>query len=102
MRCGCVYDECGSDAECPGGVCACNPFNIGNACVTVSCHVDTDCGPQGFCGPVVAPCNQQIIGYKCHSSNDRCVNDADCPPTDTCAAFDGDERWVCRLPVACS
>jgi len=102
LTCGCVYDACGSDAECPGGLCACNPFNIGNVCVTASCQVDTDCGPSGFCGPVIEPCNLQIVGYKCHSASDTCVNDADCASGETCAAYDGDERWICRPPAICA
>jgi hypothetical protein len=99
--CGCVYDACLSDADCPGGgLCARNPIDIGNRCVTGTCRVDQDCGVGGICGPVVAPCSSAIVTYQCHTSMDTCVGDGDCPPEDTCDAYPG-EGWACRQPAIC-
>jgi hypothetical protein len=101
QRCGCVYDDCGSDADCGGALCACDPFDIGNVCVGGSCHVDTDCGPLGFCSPVIAPCNGQIVGYQCHSTRDTCLLDADCASGKICASFELGEPWTCQGPIIC-
>jgi hypothetical protein len=99
--CGCVYDRCGSDADCgTGQACACNSVGFGNMCVPGSCAVDADCGPGGFCGPVVNPCSPAIVEYQCHSSRDQCASSSDCPPTDDCLAYPG-EGWACRLPAVC-
>jgi hypothetical protein len=99
--CRCIYDACVADSDCPvGQACACNPAFVGNACITSSCRVDGDCGAGKFCGPVIAPCGRAIVGYQCHSPQDRCLSDTDCPITDTCDAYAG-EPWGCRIPVVC-
>jgi hypothetical protein len=100
--CSCAYDTCGSDADCSAGqACACNSVEFGNTCVLASCRVDADCGPGGFCGSIIAPCTREIVGYQCHSSNDRCLGDTDCPIVDSCDAWP-DQPWACRIPVACN
>jgi hypothetical protein len=100
--CSCVQDACGSDADCPAGqACACNSVEFGNVCVLATCRVDTDCGAGGFCGPIIAPCTREIVGYQCHSSRDRCLADIDCPIVDSCDAWP-DQPWACRVPVACN
>jgi hypothetical protein len=99
--CACVYDDCLFDADCPGGgLCACNPIEIGNRCVTGTCRVDQDCGVGGICGPVSGGCSPAIVSYQCHTSTDTCIGDGDCPPEDTCDAYPG-EGWACRQPVIC-
>jgi hypothetical protein len=101
VSCECVYDTCYRDGDCPvGQACACKPFEFGNACVPASCRVDTDCGPGGFCGPVIEYCARTTVGFQCHSFRDGCFGDADCPITDTCDAYAG-EPWGCRIPIVC-
>jgi hypothetical protein len=89
--CGCTYDQCVGDIDCPAGqTCACHGapymFGSGNMCVPGNCHVDADCGTGGYCSPSPAlPCNMngrdlfcQGVGYYCHTPKDECVDDSDC------------------------
>jgi Cys-rich repeat protein len=100
--CVCVYDACVSDADCPGGgACACNPFEIGNTCVTGNCRVDQDCGVGGYCGPVISSaCADEINEYRCYTAADQCLADSDCPAGEPCLAFSGGP-WMCQPPQIC-
>jgi hypothetical protein len=102
-NCACVFDDCTSDVDCGGGgICGCNPTNIGNACVTGSCRIDSDCGVGGYCGPVVFGCLNKIVSYECHAPTDRCLVDADCPAGEPCLAVSQEGTgWSCRPPVVC-
>jgi hypothetical protein len=78
----CTYDACYSDSECAGGVCACNGATraTNNVCLVGGCQVDANCGPGGFCSPTLGSCGHygKAVGYYCHTSEDECIDDADC------------------------
>jgi hypothetical protein len=108
--CGCTYDRCAGDTDCPSGqTCACHgstyTFGGGNMCVPGNCRVDADCGNGGYCSPSPAmPCGMdgksycQSLGYFCHTPKDRCINDSDCTgvaPGCVYSLSDGD--WECLL-----
>lgn len=86
--CGCSYDSCAGDSDCPRGqTCACHGspymFGSGNGCVPGNCQVDADCGTGGYCSPTPAlPSNMSVyfqgVGYYCHTPKDECVDDSDC------------------------
>jgi hypothetical protein len=88
--CGCTYDRCAGDTDCPSGqTCGCHgspyTFGGGSTCVPGNCRVDADCGTGGYCSPSPAmPCNMtgwdycQGLGYYCHTPTDWCMNDSDC------------------------
>jgi hypothetical protein len=91
----CSYDECQSDADCPGLVpCECRgdaQSSDANACVAGgNCATDADCGRHGFCSPGAYAqfCATPI--YFCHTDADTCLDDSDCPapaasgPPQTC------------------
>jgi hypothetical protein len=109
----CSYDECATDADCgTARVCACrNPASYGaNTCEHGDCRVDADCGPGSYCSPSGVTANQAClsslgpgsIGYFCHTPQDTCVDDADCPqmPDTQICVFDGTKRWTCQ-PEMC-
>ena len=79
----CSYDECFVDSDCgPRVPCDCrvpNVYGTPNVCLSTSnCAVDSDCAWPGFCSPsnVTATPN---VGFFCHTSNDTCIDDSDCP-----------------------
>lgn len=79
----CTYDECFADGECDqGGPCACESgfWSDSNACLVGNCRTDADCGSGGFCSPTFGDCGgySGVIGYYCHTPEDRCVDDEDC------------------------
>ncbi len=82
----CAFDECRSDADCDSAhVCACSSDYYGgnlayhpNHCVPSNCHVDADCGANGYCSPTAGRCGT-YEGFYCHTAADSCVNPAmDC------------------------
>jgi hypothetical protein len=81
----CSYDECFVDSDCgPRVPCDCRDPNIygnPNVCLSASnCAVDSDCPPPAFCSLSELPPGQTPnIGYFCHTPNDTCIDDADCP-----------------------
>jgi len=109
IRCRCTYTQCQTDQDCrSGGACRCGgsePNAWGNTCLEGNCQVDADCGPGGFCSPTRArdtPRAQAdrptaIVGTFCHTSDDDCVNDEDCPPSGfgLCAYTQTQHRWTC-------
>jgi hypothetical protein len=106
--CGCTYDQCAGDRDCPQGeTCACHdsPFagGAGNTCIAGNCRVDADCGAGGYCSPSPNPmaCGG-LEGYFCRTPNDACVDDADCIGNafQGCAYDRTSNRWICQeLPL---
>jgi hypothetical protein len=104
----CSYDQCLSDLDCPVRTpCACrfpSIYGSPNVCLTASnCAIDADCGRGAFCSPS-AVVGQADRAYFCHTSNDLCIDDADCSPPamggQALCEFDaGSGHWSChRLP----
>jgi hypothetical protein len=100
--CTCLFDTCQADSDCrDAGPCACNPsLSIGYMCTAGNCYVDSDCGDGGFCSPSFDPCEPRIDGYFCHTPNDTCIDDADCPGG-PCAYVMTDSVWACVRPPHC-
>jgi hypothetical protein len=95
---------------------------LANTCRAGSnCRTDTDCGECGFCslsvqrdvlhcssvdgcteggcdgGGTATRCTcltVHSLAYNCHTSNDECTNDTECP-LDYCAYMDPTMRWEC-------
>lgn len=88
---------CVSDAECGGGVCACDGTHPGH-CVPAGCHTDADCGPTSLCAVASGICGG--LSFQCISPQDQCVSNSECPGG-TCA-MSGDHRacsnTVCGRP----
>ena len=110
--CGCTYDICVDDSDCPNGhTCACHgsayTFGAGNQCVPGNCHVDADCGAGAYCSPSPAmPCNMngqdlycQGLGYYCHTPKDQCVDDSDCESVGSpgCLYDPSAGYWKCQV-----
>jgi hypothetical protein len=121
---GCSYDECGSDADCPGNIpCACRSSDSdsrANTCATQSnCRTDGDCGPgvycspslvgntctcasESFCQPGEGSCSPGPClcsgtcghGYFCHTPRDSCLDDSDCT-SGTCNFDLASGSWMC-------
>ena len=107
--CGCTYDRCAGDVDCPTGqTCACHgstyyTLGAGNACVPGNCHVDADCGAGAYCSPTPAqPCDMtgwdycQSAGYYCHTPKDQCVDDSDCK-SGGCVYASSEGFWKCHI-----
>jgi hypothetical protein len=98
----CSYDECYSDSDCDGGVpCGCRPSGSSdepNVCLTLSnCRVDSDCGPGGYCSLSMEGI---VSAYYCHTPNDTCSNDSDCPMDRPACTFDmSSGHWACILNI---
>jgi hypothetical protein len=107
--CFCSYDRCQSDSDCGANqACACHGSSYtygGNECIAASCRVDADCGANRFCSPSQGPHNcDSLAGYYCHTPNDACTNDSDCPGGQkACMWSTGDGRWECTAidPSTC-
>jgi hypothetical protein len=110
--CACTYDLCSGDSDCPSNqTCACHDspyWNAGSQCFPGNCRVDSDCGPGGECSPSY---DLTLVGFYCHTPQDDCVNDADCPAQIDCSSgpmaggpkcvyFDSAGRWQCKcVPI---
>lgn len=99
--CRCNYDACREDAMCTtGGPCACRLATRGasgaNVCLPGNCQIDADCGPGGYCSPTFGSCGDYsgVVGYRCHTPQDECVDDEDCAGQD--AGFLG-QRPYCMF-----
>lgn len=103
--CVCQADDCQSDIDCPAfgdhgaGVCTCHSASL-NTCVDGACHADADCGPHGYCSPTFDPCSKELTGYFCHTPDDTCTDDADCPGT-PCIFLPMESQWRCVRPPPC-
>jgi hypothetical protein len=96
----CSYDQCFADTDChPRVPCDCRDDGVPgspNVCMSTSnCAVDPDCPSTGFCSPTGA-------GYFCHTPNDTCIDEVDCPPaaatliTQSACLFEADSGvWEC-------
>ena len=101
----CLYDFCQSDDDCNElEVCLCGKMKSrchgGN-----SCQVDADCGENGYCSPTYWHNDNQdsmvLTGYFCHTANDECIDDKDCPRRpdsdfSTCAFSQQLGYWRCE------
>ncbi len=107
----CSYDECFSDSDCPSGapcLCRSSPSD-NNACAQVgNCVIDSNCGPGGYCSPPSPTCD--AVSYHCHTAQDTCINDTDCPGYDAgpgpalaaCAYDVQAQHWACTQRVICN
>jgi len=115
----CSYDDCLTDTDCPSGQpCTCRASGTettANRCVVGStCATDANCGECGFCSlsvqHTVLQCSPPSDAgarkcacegvtseaYACHSVNDECTDDSDCPGVGGyCAYVDAEKRWAC-------
>jgi hypothetical protein len=110
VYCACTYDACSHDTDCPTGkTCACHgsPYDgpLGNACVPGDCRVDADCGAGGYCSPTMS--NQGcggLGGYYCHTPQDQCIDDSDCPSSNglgVCTYDTTAKYWRCTVQLLC-
>jgi hypothetical protein len=104
----CTYDACFNDGDCPNGTaCSCRGRDFHrswpsdeNRCMSGgNCHVDGDCGSE-YCSPSKDPgcANLDFVGLFCHTTDDECVDDQDCPPGDgfhVCAYDSVVRHWRC-------
>jgi hypothetical protein len=105
LLCGssCSYDQCFSDTDCPVRVpCGCRSSgsdSAANVCLTGSdCAVDSDCGPGGFCSPSSSTQTAGKTLYFCHTANDVCLDDTDCPTGNGCQFDSVSSNWICVAP----
>ena len=67
-----------------------------NACVYAECRVDADCGAGLYCSPSLVLCTYRV--YTCHTPDDQCADDADCPSgSGTCNYDQNAKRWRCYV-----
>lgn len=106
----CSYDRCFSDDECTAGPCLCRDEVTGrgpstNHCLDGNCGIDAHCGEGGFCSPTLGSCGDfsGVVGYYCHTCDDECTNDSDCPNSEEfgfergyCAFDTAVGRWRCQ------
>lgn len=94
---GCVTsDDCSV-----GEACLCSAGAVGysynvNGCVPADCETDADCGDYE-CGVSIVGCGS---GLYCHTADDECHGNADCPPERHVCAYTG-TRWECVPPDDC-
>jgi hypothetical protein len=100
----CVYDQCGTDADCdPDKVCYCTS-NSSARCLSVgNCRIDADCGggPYSYCSPSTGwDCGgyHTIDSYHCHTPKDSCLDDSDCTGGTYCNFDDYSGAWKCVAP----
>ena len=107
----CTYDECDADADCGAGrLCGCGVGWMGqDRCLPDRCDGecgDLDCAPSWGCnGPNGAYADESARIFACHTPEDECRTDADCPGSEFCTRgpfvseplFD---HWECR-DLAC-
>ncbi|MDB4981872.1 MAG: hypothetical protein JWM82_2624, partial [Myxococcales bacterium] len=111
----CSYDQCATDADCPGNTpCSCRSSDsetAPNLCLSGgNCRIDADCGEGGYCSRSVPSdrCNGHFLfcevkcgtGYFCHTSKDTCANDTDCGGG-FCGYDLDSQSWAC-IAGACS
>jgi hypothetical protein len=122
----CAYDECASDSDCTtNAVCICRETMLmagvtgdpswNTWCARAgNCRLDSDCGPGGYCSPSAQfQCSRMTYYYNyfCHTADDECVNDSDCPsqptqstlkPKADCAYNPAVGHWACSSADICS
>jgi hypothetical protein len=97
--------NCRTDSDCgPGGYCS--PSQVGALCGCMStafCNPDAGggCyvgGPNGTWTQVPCSCGDSCgHGYFCHTPQDTCVNDSDCPDGNTCNFDLPSQTWTCTF-----
>jgi hypothetical protein len=118
----CSYDGCFADSDCTAtsnglGLCDCRQ-TLGHGSDDVSganpnycrygndCRVDSDCADTGFpyCSlsspPSSCPSVPAASGWHCHTADDECVDDRDCPGG-VCAYNGSAKRWTCAVDLGC-
>lgn len=95
------WSSCSTDEDCDDGfACVCNvtrgdgtagPFGRSSSCVWAECRTDADCAFGMRCG-VDTQCGI-ALGLFCHTPEDGCEGDADCP--EHCGYSYQDRRWFC-------
>jgi hypothetical protein len=118
----CVYDDCHTDADCAAKsrcVCGSGGSPARNHCTPLDqCRADRDCGADHVCtcaaggSPnycVEGDCHRdedcanglRCEGSRCHTKNDKCRSQADCPPNSeggrVCAFAVESRRWECHV-----
>jgi hypothetical protein len=94
--CACRYDACLTDDDCAAGTdCSCDAQRGGagasgnpTVCVPSNCRTDADCGTR-YCSPSIGRACGGVDGWYCHTADDECTTDADCP------AGTAPDRGVC-------
>jgi hypothetical protein len=106
----CLYDACLTDSDCPSGqACSCASDYYGgngsvklNICVPANCHVDSDCGADGYCSPSPGGCGT-YQGFYCHTKKDTCVDPtkdcAGCTSSNACTYSPAAGYFVCGSSV---
>jgi hypothetical protein len=104
----CDYDQCLTDADCGAtGLCSCKgetryggAQSYGNVCVPSDCRTDADCCPGQWCSPSDDRGGfYGVHSYHCHTSQDTCIDDADCASDAArmiCAFDPVTGHWACR------
>lgn len=101
---------CDSAADCNDGeacFCANATFvqttsgqNPANTCLPAQCKSETDCGSFA-CAVSVDGC-RRYAGAFCHTAEDDCQFNDDCPDhTYRCAFASGENRWTCQQFAIC-
>ena len=100
---GCTYDQCATDSDCGAmAICTCGGGSDAcsrNGCEYAECRTDADCGAGLYCSR--SPfCGSGDGTYKCHTPDDECADDADCPwdggyPPPHCRYDSG--HWRCTI-----
>lgn len=107
--CGCYYDDCMNDLDCPNSeVCACvdnMPFTGDvyfrdadlNTCLEAECRTGEDC-LSGLCMGNRLEClgNYQIRQFFCATDQDGCRDDAICEAGEFCLYSKAERRWTCQ------
>lgn len=92
----CSYDECFTDADCPGApraTCWCRRASgevvgLGHYCTGGECATDADCGEGHYC-------RRGANGRFCHSPADECMEDQPCPAPEQRCLREGDGLYRC-------
>jgi hypothetical protein len=110
LRGRCAFDQCLSDSDCHDGVCGCSTDYYGgninyhpNICVPSNCHVDADCGSDGYCSPNRGHCGT-FQGFFCHHPADRCYDASECPGPGlrACLYTPTVGAYVCSTAAVCN
>ncbi len=102
----CSYaDRCASSSDCSTDTtCVCgNSSAPGNRCVRSVCRSDSECGAGSYCSPSRTSCFNGVHnadGVYCHTPDDRCLNDRDCPTGEVCGFVPEHALWTC-ITVSC-
>lgn len=88
--------NCRVDSDCgPGGFCSPSLVNQACACLGVPCPPDAGavCAVNGV--QVPCDCDPCGHGYFCHTKQDTCVDDSDCPSGAACDYDAFNAKWAC-------